>query len=72
MYPKGKNRTKKNIKQLEIMTKEQKINEILEDLKDNVYESLDYLIALSKEALLKRTKKEIDEQYAENFVDWEE
>ena len=43
------------------MKKEQLINEIIEDLKENFFESKEYIFDLVKEALMQRTIKELKE-----------
>jgi hypothetical protein len=43
------------------MKKEELINQIIEDLKQNFYESQEYIFDLVKEALIKRSIKELKE-----------
>lgn len=54
------------------MTKQDKITVIISDLKENLFESLEYLLQLSNEALNNRSDEEIDEQYKENFAVWDD
>jgi hypothetical protein len=54
------------------MTKQDKITAIIGDLKENLFESLEYLLQLSEEALNNRSEEEINSQYEESFCLWDD
>jgi hypothetical protein len=43
------------------MTKTELVNQIIEDLKENLYDSQDYIFILVREALMQRTIKDLKE-----------
>jgi hypothetical protein len=43
------------------MTKKELVNQIIEDLKENLYDSQDYIFMLVREALMQRTIQDLKE-----------